>query len=114
MPIPVIAGLGWLGSLIGGIVTTVIAAWGTRLAQRLINIALVVAALIAVTAAFYLSMEAVASAITPSLPPQFSAAVGMFMPSNTTACLSAILTAYTLRWLYDWKVKIISMKVQGA
>lgn len=114
MPIPVIAGLGWLGSLIGGIVTTLIAAWGTRLAQRLINIALVVTALIAVTAAFYVSMQAVVSTITPAMPPQFNAAVGMFMPSNATACLSAILTAYTLRWLYDWKVKIISMKGQGA
>lgn len=114
MAIPAIAGIGWLGNLIAGLIGGIVSALGARLTKRVANMLLVAGALITLTAGLYTAMEALASAVTPALPPQFAAACGLFLPSNTTVCLSAILTAYLLRWVYDWKVKLLTMKADAG
>lgn len=111
MAIPLIAGLPWLAGILGGLFASLVAWFASFMTKRLAITAAAVVSILAVTATFYAALEALLSGIVASAPPHFGQAVGLVWPSNASACLAAILSAYVLRWVYDWQVKIIQLKL---
>ena len=110
MPIPVLAGLPWLVSILGGLLGSLIGYFAKFVTRKLAVVAAVVAAMVALTAAFMLAIEGLASAVMASAPPELSIAASLVVPSNASACLSAILTGHLIRYAYEWNIKIVRMK----
>lgn len=103
MPLPAIPAL---ASFFASIFTALIGFFATYLGKRL---ALVAAAIVAVAGAFTVFYTAVLALIAGlAVPyPIVGNAVYCFLPSNTQACISAVITAYVLRWVYEWKIRVI-------
>lgn len=114
MPLPALAGIGWLGSLIGGLFAALVGFLLKFLTQRFAIVVALIAAGIAATGLFYVAISGVIVLISPITPPQLDTALGLVMPSNFRACVSAYLSAYVLRWLYDWQIKVLTMTNQGS
>jgi len=101
--IPTIAG--FFGSALMGLV----AFFGKYFTKKLAILAAVITAAATLTGAFIVSMEGLMAGIhyaMPSLGNWFT-----FIPGNFTVCISAIITAELIRWVYDWNVKIIQWKL---
>lgn len=114
MALPALAGVGWLAGLVANAFAALLVFFGKFFTARLAAVAAMIVAALALTAAFYVAIAGVIGLISPIAPPFFSDALGMFLPSNAKACISAIFSAFVLRWLYDWQVKILSWKNPGA
>ncbi len=95
-----------LASFLGSIFTALVGFFSAYLTKRL---ALVAAGVVAIAGAFTVFYAAVLALVAGlSVPfPVVGNAVYCFLPANTQACVSAILTAYVLRWVYEWKVRVI-------
>lgn len=114
MALPALAGFGWFATVVAGLFASLIGFFAKYLTKRLAIAAALITAAIAITAAFYAAITGVLALIAPVTPPQFNVALGLFLPSNAKACLSAVMSAYVLRWLYDWQIKVLTYKNAGA
>lgn len=111
MPIPVMLGIPWLASVLGGMFTA-IAVWLAQYMTRRLALVLAAIALIAaLTAALFSALNASIAALSLAVPSQYSAGIAMICPSNLPACVSIIITAHLLRYAYDWNVRVIQYKL---
>ncbi len=109
-----IAGLSWLGGVIASLVVAAITWFFQYAAKRILIATAMVAALSALTAAFWVAISAALGAISIATPSYFTQAVGLVLPSNTPACFAAIASAHVLKWVYDWQVKLLIATQGGA
>lgn len=111
MPIPAILGLPWLAGVLGSIFLGLVAGVSKYVTKRFALIAVAITALITVTATFFAAINALLVSISYVAPQQLVDSFFLFMPSNAIPCISAILSAKLLRWVYDWNVRIIQLKL---
>jgi uncharacterized membrane protein YjjP (DUF1212 family) len=111
MPFPVLAGLPWLAGVITSLLTAAITFFTTYISKRLAVVLVGIAAIATLTAAFAAAIAALQSGLSVALPDQFTVALSWVIPTNFNACASACLSAKTLRWVYEWNIKIIQMKL---
>lgn len=111
MPIPVLAGLPWLAGVISGLLTSLIGFLAQFISKRLAIVLIAITTLTALTTAFAAAITALVSGISASTPEYFSIAASWIVPSNTVACLSACVSGRFIRWVYEWNVRIVMMKV---
>lgn len=102
---PVLAA--WLGALF----TSLVAFFSQYFVKRLAIIAAAVAAIVAATTAFFAALKALLSGVAAVLPEAVVIGASWVMPSNAVPCMSIVLSAWTLRWLYHWQIKIIQLKL---
>lgn len=69
-----------------------------------------IALLIAITAAFVATIEALFLSIYYFAPVELNSAMSMFLPSNFKVCISAIIGAKLALWVYTWNVKVLQFK----
>ena len=108
---PVLLGIPWLAGVLGSVFTGLVTFFSAHLSKRIAMTAAAVSAISLLTIGFYATLEGLVSAISYAAPSYVSQGASLVLPSNTQACLSAILTAYVARWVYDWNVKIIQWKL---
>lgn len=106
-----LAGLPILGNLITALVAGLVGFFAQVLTKRFAIVALAVAVVAGIVAAFYAAMLAAIQSIAAVLPAEVIQAAGLVVPSNAVAVVSAVLGAQAARWVYDWQVKIIGWKV---
>jgi len=110
MAIPLIVGLPWLAgvltSLFTGLITFAVAVFTKRFAI----IAAVVVLITTVTGAFMGAAYALVSTVSASMPSGISAGIGLFVPSNASACAGPVAAAYVLKWAYSWQIKVLSFR----
>jgi len=111
MPIPAVAGIAWLGSLLGGIVVQVVTFFAAVLTKRLAIIAAALVIIVALTAGLFTALEALVAALSLAMPTEVSAAAGLVTPSNLTLCISTIVSATMLRYVYDWNIRVLQIKL---
>lgn len=111
MPLPALAGLPWLAGILGGLFGALIDVFARFLTKRLAIVAAAVALIVGLTTAFFATLNSLAAGLIGVMPPDMVALAGHFLPSNTDACISAYLAAYAARWVYEWNVKVIQMKL---
>jgi uncharacterized membrane protein YjjP (DUF1212 family) len=111
MPIPVLAGLPWLAGVISGLLTSLIGFLAQFISKRLSIVLIAITTLTALTTAFAAAITALVSGISAATPEYFSIAASWIVPSNTVACLSACVSGRFIRWVYEWNVRIVMMKV---
>jgi hypothetical protein len=104
-----ILGIPWLATAIGTALTGLIAFFGKFLTKKLAIVAAAVTAAVGFTAAFIASIEGLMAGIAYGMPSTGNWFA--FLPDNLSACVSAILAAELVRWVYDWNIKILSWKL---
>lgn len=109
--IPVLAGLPWLAGLLGGLFTSLFTWFATLLTKRLAVVAAAVLVIGTVTLGFFAALNALIAGLGLVLPAEALQGAAHVLPPNTSACITAMATAKTLRWGYDWNVKIIQYKL---
>ena len=113
MPL-VMVGLAWLGRVLWMIAPWLVEFFAKWMTRKVAIAAAMIAAFVALTGVFYAAIYAVVAGITVLTPPYFSTALGLFLPGNTYACLSAICATYVARWVYDLQLKLLSYSNPGA
>jgi len=101
----------WLATLLGSLFSGFIEFFAKYLTKKLAVVAAVIAAIGALTLGFFLSIYGLVSSIAYQMPPEISVAFSLVIPSNSMACVSAILSAHVFRWAYDWNVKVIQYRL---
>lgn len=111
MPLPVLAGLPWLASVLGSLFSGVVVWAAQFLTKRLAIVAAAVAVVIALTVTFFTALQALVTGLGLVLPAEVLQGAALLLPSNTDTCLTAMMTARTARYAYDWNIKIIQLKL---
>lgn len=111
MAFPVLIGWALVVSLITGVFTSLFSYLAQFLTKRLLIVVTSITVLIAITTAFFLAIDTLMQTIIVSMPTEVSQYIGLFLPSNFTACMSAIVTAKLARWAYDWKRNMINIRL---
>lgn len=105
---PILGGL--LVTLFGGIAGFFAQYFGKK---ATVGLALV-ATLATITGALLLAMRAMIAAIAPVLGDgNFAVGVGIAIPPNFTACVSAIVSTWTACTLYSWKREALKLFAQA-
>lgn len=100
-----------LAAYIGTLFTSIATFFATYITKRLAIIAAAIALFVSVTAAFFVSIKALLSGLSVALPEAVVIGASWFLPANAVPCVSAVLTALALRWVYHWQIKIIQLKL---
>ena len=111
MPLPVIAGVPFLASVIGGLFTSIFTFVAQFVTKRVAIVAAALVLIAGLASAFYAAAMALISAISVTMPSIVVEAAGMFIPSNAVPVVSAVFAAKALRYAYDWNTKVIQMKL---
>jgi hypothetical protein len=114
MPIPALAGIPWIASVVVGVFSSVIAFFATYLGRWIAIMAVFVTVVTALTYTFALGITELLIALQERSPSQLALVLSWFLPTNFSACLGAIWTARIMRWVYDWNIKIASAKLKAA
>lgn len=101
----------WIGTLLGTLLTSLVQFFMNYLTKRLAIVLAVVAGISAFTFGFFAAIVVVINGISVSLPSEVSAGLSLVIPSNFPLCVSAILTAHLIRWVYEWNVKVIQFRL---
>lgn len=111
MAFPLIAGLPWLASVLGGLFVSLFTFFAQYLTKRLALILAVVLALSGLTVAFFAAIVGIINGISQVTPPQLNLALGLVYPANANLLIASCLSARLARWVYEWNVKVIQMRL---
>jgi len=111
MPLPALVGLPWLAGVIVSAFVSFFTWLATFATKRLALVGIAVTAIIALTAALFIALEALVSTLNVTVPTEIAAGVSLLMPSNMTVCISILVTARGLRYAYDWNTRIVQLKL---
>jgi hypothetical protein len=109
--IPVIAGIPYIAGLLGGLFTSLVSFVALYLTKRLALVVVAVGIMLAVTVTFWSACDALIAGIQVTAPHEINQAIALILPDNFRNCFSAVMSAHFLRWVYEWNVKIIQLKL---
>ena len=93
-----------LGGLFAGLIEFLAKTYSKRVAFQLA----VVASIVAVTAAFSAAIYAIYLTIAVVAPSGTACGIALIVPFNAVPCVSAVMSAKVVRWVYEWKITFIS------
>ena len=103
------ASLGFIGSFLAGLAGSLTAFFAKYLTKKLAITAGALTAIAAVTTAFWLAIKSSIAAIGLITPPFFNEAMAFIVPWNLEVCISLIIAARVMRYVYEWKVYAIHL-----
>lgn len=114
MPIPVVAAaaVGVVGSVTAAI-TAVITFFAARMSAKVALIIIAVGMIAGLTIGLIAALNLLAASISGALPSNILPFIGALLPTNLNACISVIVSASVLRWVYDREVQIVGMMTSG-
>ena len=111
MPLPVLAGIPWLAGVIGALFASIFNWLLKFFTKRFAVVGAAVAVIATITSALFVAFEALFSAIVIVSPDWVASGAMLVVPSNANLCISTIVSAYLLKWVYSWQVRIIQYKL---
>ena len=99
-----------LAAFLGGIFSSLLLFFIKYFTKRVAVFLTVIAAITLLTTTFWVALYNLISAIGLSIPPEMLVFSG-FLPNNIPTCLSIVLSAKTISYVYVWNVKIWTMKM---
>lgn len=96
----------WLGGIFSGIVSFFAQFVSKRLA---INLA-VIAALVGLTVSFYNGIQLAIAGVSYAMPSSVAIGASWLVPSNLDTCISVMLGARVMRWVYEWQAMAVKYK----
>lgn len=113
MPIPALAGLPWLASVVGTIVGSVAVFLGKFFTRHVaIKVGFSVAFL-ALFASFALYLGVLVDAVVIALPSEYGVVLSYIIPWNLAPCIALIISAEVGLWVYRFKVVILKSIYPG-
>ena len=109
MVAPAVVGIPWLASVLGSMLSGLVAFFARFMAAKWAMIAAVITALTALTAGLIATMEGLIAGVSVVFPGD--ASWGLLVPDNLTACVSAYLTARIAKWFYYWHTAVLQWKL---
>ncbi|WP_366943193.1 DUF5455 family protein [Zhongshania sp.] len=73
----------------------------------------IVASVGGLTITVFLAIKTLILGISIVAPAEFAQGMSLIIPTNLPICLSSIVSANTIRWLWIWKVHFIEMYASG-
>lgn len=98
----------WLGNLLVGLVSSIVTYFALRLSKKTIFATAAIAAFLALTGACVAVIKAAAVAIIYNLP-GWASSIGMLLPTNTAACIGALVSAKTAVTIYRYQVETLKL-----
>lgn len=109
--IPVIAGIPYLAGLLGGLFSSLVSFFALYLTKRLALVVVAIGIMLAVTVTFWSACDALIAGIQVAAPYEITRAMSLVLPDNFRSCFAAVMSAHFLRWVYEWNIKIIQLKL---
>jgi hypothetical protein len=100
----------WLGGLVGELLKSVVGVFSKRIVWKLGVLSAIVGGMALLTGSLMVAGHAAILELATAMPSGASLGLSLFMPTNTGACIGAMVSARLLRWAYDWQIKILTMK----
>ncbi|WP_068717610.1 DUF5455 family protein [Vibrio tritonius] len=97
-----------LAAFFAGLVSNILAWFAKFFARNTAMNLTVITMLITLTTATTGAIYAVAAGLSQVLPSYVSDALGLLIPSNAIPCISAVLSARLLRWVWSWQFFMIN------
>lgn len=69
----------------------------------------IVTAVVSLTAGVFVAIKSLIAGISVSFPPFFNHAMSLIIPDNFSLCLSSIVSAHVIKWVWSWQVHFIEM-----
>lgn len=114
MPGPIVLlGLGFLGSVLGKLFTSLVEVLAKYFTKKVAVRLLAVSAIVVIFGLFVGAIEAVIAGLSFALPQEFAAMIAYIVPWNASTCISAVLTAKIARHVYDANVKWVQWSLPG-
>lgn len=110
MPLPLIPIAAGVLSAIGSAAASALGYFSAWSAKRITLVIAGVAAIAVAVTVFVSAITNALSAVAVTMPAEIQLAF-LFIPSNVSACVSAIVTAHVARWVYSLHLKAINIKV---
>jgi len=101
----------FIAGLLSSIFTGTLVFFAQFMTRKLALVIAGIAAVSAVTIAFFTALNGLLLAIAVAVPQPIVTGYHLFMPSNLDECITAIVTAKTLAWAYGWNLRIIEWKL---
>lgn len=111
MPFPVVVGIPWLAGVIGGLFSAIVSFALKYFSKRLAVVVVGIAFIATLTTAFLAAVSTLVASLTYAMPSEVALIINWVVPNNLSLCISAIITAHVLRWVYEWNVKIVQLKL---
>ncbi|RBP83187.1 hypothetical protein EBI01_11705 [Marinomonas rhizomae] len=73
----------------------------------------VIAAIASLTIGMIALIKTLISSISLVAPPLFSQAMSLVVPDNAPICISALVSAHTIKWVWQWQVRFIEYYSSG-
>ncbi|MFW9088215.1 DUF5455 family protein [Pseudomonas sp. P2758] len=100
--------------LLSGIATFLAETFGRYLSQKLAHLASALVTLGVLFAAAYAALDSLMAALSTQFPAEYASLLVAFLPDNTMACISTVVSARFIKAAFDWKARLASMSSQGA
>jgi len=104
-------GMPWLAGVITSAFTGLFVWFTQFLTKRLALVVAAIAIILAMTAAFFLAIEGLISALSLAAPIEVTQFAGFVLPNNISSSIAIIISARLLRYAYDWNVKFTQLKL---
>ena len=101
----------FLGTLLTSLFTSVFTFFMQYMTKRFALLLAVVASIGSLTITFFIAFSSLVQALAYSAPSPIVQAFGLAVPDNAVLCLSTVFTAHVMRWVYEWNVKVIQMRL---
>lgn len=108
--VPAVVGI--VGAVSSGF-AALIAFFATKITTKVLIVIAAVAVISGLSLAFFLGIESLADSISASLPTEALLLSSSLMPRNLSACVSVVVSAHILRWIYDKNVDVVRMLTSG-
>lgn len=112
MPAPAIIGLAALGGLIGKIVEKAIDFFLSKVGKRIAIITVVIAGLYAAIGVLFAIVGSQLDPLIAALPQSVTGVMGAALPSNTAACLAAIVATEIACITYSLTIKALDLQTR--
>lgn len=108
---PVLLGLPWLAGVLGGLFASVFSYFAQYLTKRIALVVTVIAVLVTLTASMFTALQAIITGLSYAVPASISEGMALLIPDNALPCLTAVISAHVIRYVYDWNVRILQYKL---
>ena len=96
-----------LAGLLGGLFAKVVAVFATRFSASAAIQLGDITAIVGLTLALLLVLKGIVLGISATLPPFYSQAMSLVIPTNLLPCMTAVISARIVRWVWVWQVYFI-------
>lgn len=110
LPLVAVAGLSWLGGLLGSLLASLVGVFTKRIVWRLGLLSAIVGGMALLTGSLMVGAHALVMETAQAMPDGYALGLTLFLPTNLGACIGAMVSARLLRWAYDWQIRLLTMK----